>query len=148
MKSNTVFILLALGAGACLPTQAGINSRLNILMGSPILTAAVSFGVGTISLMIHAVVTGARLPGLSRLGEAPWWLWSGGLLGAFLVASTVILAPRLGAGTMLSLIIAGQMTTSLFLDHFGLIGYTCRPMDYFRFSGAVLIIAGVFLIRR
>ena len=46
-------------------------------------------------------------------------IWPFILLGAFLVASTVVLAPRLGAASMIALIVAGQMAASLVLDHFG-----------------------------
>jgi uncharacterized membrane protein YdcZ (DUF606 family) len=31
------------------------------------------------------------LPSLARLGDVPWWVWIGGLLGAFYVAGGVVL---------------------------------------------------------
>jgi len=45
MNSVIPYIVLAIAAGFCLPTQAGINSRLNIWAQSPVLAAAISFGV-------------------------------------------------------------------------------------------------------
>jgi transporter family-2 protein len=48
---------------------------------------------------------------------------------------------------MVSLIIAGQMLASIFLDHFGIIGYPVHPLNIWRFVGVVLIVGGVVLIR-
>ena len=147
MKSFIPYFLLAIAAGFCLPTQAGINAQLNLWTRSPVLSAAVSFGVGTAALILYAVLLRTELPALSTLGERPWWIWTGGFLGAFLVAATVILAPRLGAAPMLSLIIAGQMLASLLLDHFGLLGFPHQPASPLRLTGILLIIGGVLLVR-
>jgi transporter family-2 protein len=141
------YILLAVVAGSCLPTQAGINSRLNLWTQSPVLAATISFAVGTLSLMIYALVLRIPIPDTTSLFRYPWWMWTGGFLGAFFVASTIILAPRLGAASMVSLIIAGQMLASLILDHFGLIGYEPHLLNIWRIVGVLFIVGGVVLIR-
>ena len=141
------YILLAVMAGFCLPTQAGINTQLNLWSGSTILTATISFAVGTVGLAVYALVLRTPWPTGGSIMNHPWWIWSGGLLGAFLVAATVILAPRLGATSMISLIIAGQMFASLFLDHFGWLGYQVHPISGLRIMGGVLVVGGVLLIR-
>lgn len=147
MNSYTLYIVLALVAGFCLPAQAGINSQLNLWTRSPVLAAAISFAVGTAALILYAMIQKTPLPAFSTLGERPWWIWSGGFLGAFLVAATVVLAPRLGAAAMLSLIVAGQMLASIFLDHFGLLGYQPQPASPVRVLGIALIVGGVVLVR-
>jgi transporter family-2 protein len=68
-------------------------------------------------------------------------------MGAFFVTATVIVAPRIGAVSMMALILAGQMAMSLFLDHFGLLGYTHIPFDFKRLCGVILLLAGVYCIR-
>ena len=83
MNSPLPYFLLALAAGVCLPTQAGINSRLNLWTQSPILAAAISFAVGTLALIIYALILRIPIPSYSNMGQQPWWVWSGGLLGAF-----------------------------------------------------------------
>jgi transporter family-2 protein len=108
MTSIWPFILLALVAGFCLPTQAGINTQLNLWSQSAILAATISFAVGTIGLLIYALCLRIPWPAVGTITHHPWWIWIGGLLGAFLVASTVVLAPRLGAASMIALIVAGQ----------------------------------------
>ena len=141
------YILLAIAAGFCLPTQAGINAQLNLWSRSAILTATISFAVGTIGLAVYTLILRTPWPAEAGIARHPWWIWSGGLLGAFLVASTVVLAPKLGAASMISLIVAGQMLSSIVLDHFGWIGYPIHPINVFRMLGVVLLLGGVVLIR-
>lgn len=147
MPSMLPYILLAVAAGATLPTQAGINAQLNLWTGSAVLAAAISFAVGTLALVLYALVQQTPLPAVSSLSESPWWVWSGGVIGAFFVVSTVLLAPKLGAAPMIGLIVGGQMLTSLFLDHFGLVGYPASPVTIWKILGMGCIVGGVALIR-
>lgn len=147
MNSVILYVVLAVAAGFCLPTQAGINSRLNLWTQSPVLAAAISFAVGTLALFTYTIILRVPLPSMSSLKQYPWWIWSGGFLGAFLVASTIILAPRLGAVSMLALIVSGQMFASVVLDHYGLIGYAVHPINAWRVCGVLLLVGGVVLIR-
>jgi transporter family-2 protein len=146
-NSSLFYVLLALAAGLCLPTQAGINAQLNLWARSPVLTAAISFAVGTAVLVVYALLQRLSLPPLAEAAGRPWWIWTGGALGAFFVAVAVVLVPRLGATTMLALILAGQMGGSLLLDHFGLLGYPLHPVSAGRLLGVALLAAGVVLIR-
>lgn len=141
------YIVLALAAGLCLPTQAGINAQLGEWTRSPVLAALISFAVGTAALFVYALIARIPLPALASVGAQPWWLWSGGLLGAFFVAVAVVLVPKLGATTMLALILAGQLLASLVFDHFGLLGFPIHPISAGRLLGVALLGAGVLLIR-
>lgn len=141
------FLLLAIATGVVLPVQAGVNAQLRIGLGHPVLAAAVSFFVGTVALAAYVVVARVGLPA-GAMGRTLWWHWTGGVLGAFFVATAIILTPRLGAATLVATIVAGQMVASLILDHYGLVGYARHPMDLARLAGALLVIAGVFLIQR
>jgi transporter family-2 protein len=117
--SNTVFfILLALAAGAMMPTQAAINNKLAVAVESPILAAFVSFVVGTAALFVYLMISGSPLGNLASVKDAAPISWIGGLLGAFFVAAAVTLVPRLGVAMTFSLIIAGQMLVTLVIDHF------------------------------
>jgi bacterial/archaeal transporter family-2 protein len=142
------YITLAMLAGACAPTQAGINSQLRVFTNDPVLAALVSFAVGTIGLLIYVLLFRIPWPPVPKMMAAPIWMWTGGFMGAFLVAVSVILAPKLGASTMLAFMIAGQMVTSLALDHYGLIGYPTHPASVARLLGVMLVVAGVVLIKK
>ena len=54
---------------------------------------------------------------------------------------------KLGAASMVALIVAGQMIMSVFLDHYGLLGYPLHPMSWARLAGVCLLVGGVVMIR-
>jgi transporter family-2 protein len=143
-----VFLLLALLAGALLPVQAGVNLQLRIVLGHPLTATLVSFVVGSVGLA--ALVGALRLP--VPIGAAwarsEWWHWVGGLLGAVYIVATIVVAPRLGAATLVAALVAGQMVASLALDHFGWVGFTVHPIDPWRLLGTALIVGGVVLVQR
>jgi bacterial/archaeal transporter family-2 protein len=143
-----LLLLLALAAGVLLPVQAGVNAQLRASVGSPVIVALVSFVVGTAGLAAATVVV--RAPHALRAAwiGSPWWYWVGGLIGALYVLASIVLAPRLGAATLVAAIVAGQMIASLFLDQYGLVGFPIHPITGFRVLGAALVIAGVILVQR
>ena len=142
-----LFLATVFVAGALIAMQAGVNSQLVRFVGHPLLAATVSFVVGTVALAVCSLGV-ARWPTLASLAAAPWWTWTGGLLGAVFVVTTAALAPTLGAATLLSVAVAGQMTFALLLDHYGLVGFAVRPLSVWRVVGAALVVTGVVLIRR
>jgi bacterial/archaeal transporter family-2 protein len=141
------YLLFALAAGAMLPFQAGINAQLSTWVGGPIRAALVSFAVGTAVLALIAVLFDRGWPGGERLGNAPWWVWIGGLLGAFYVAGSIVTAPRLGAVTLVAVLLAGQAAASLVVDHFGWVGFDENPISLGRLAGLALVAGGVALVR-
>src|SRR5438034_302600 len=56
------FLVLALAAGGALPFQAGINARLATFVGGPIRASAISFAVGTVVLLLLALIARAGVP--------------------------------------------------------------------------------------
>jgi bacterial/archaeal transporter family-2 protein len=143
-----LLLLLALAAGVLLPVQAGVNAQLRSVVGSPLTAALVSFLVGTAGLGTAAVIFRAPTTLRAAWAVAPWWLWVGGLIGALYVVATIVLAPRLGAATLVAAVVAGQMIASLLLDQYGLLGFPTHPMNGLRVLGAALVIVGVILVQR
>ncbi|HUR98999.1 MAG TPA: DMT family transporter [Pyrinomonadaceae bacterium] len=147
--SNTYFyLLLALAAGAMMPTQAATNNKMAVVVGSPILSAFISFFIGTVALFAYVMISGIPLSSIASATQAPAVAWIGGLLGAFFVTATVTLVPRLGVAMTFSLVIAGQMIVTLLIDHFGLLGVPVKEVSLARIAGIVLIASGVVLIRK
>jgi bacterial/archaeal transporter family-2 protein len=143
-----LLLLLAIGAGVLLPVQAGINAQLRSAVGSPLAAALVSFLVGTAGLAAVVLLLRESLTLRSAWIATPWWYWIGGLIGAGYVVATIVLAPRLGAATMIAAIVAGQMIASLLLDQYGLLGFPVHPIGGVRVLGAALVIGGVMLVQR
>lgn len=141
------YIVLALFAGIVVPVQAGLNAVLARHIGGAMSATFLSFIVGTGALAVFLAVTRPSIPSLAAFGSVPLWAYAGGLMGVFYVASATFLAPRLGAATLLALVIAGQMIASLVIDQYGLVGFPENPITLLRVLGVVLLVAGVMLIR-
>lgn len=148
MSNFYLYLLLALAAGAMMPTQAAINNKLAVAVDSPITAAFISLFVGTVALFVYVVASGTPLGSITSAKNAPPIAWIGGLLGAFFVTAAVTLVPRLGVAMTFSLIIAGQMLVTIVIDHFGLLGVPVKEVSLVRVGGIMLITAGVVLIRR
>ena len=138
---------ITLAAGAAVAVQAGVNGRLGRGLGDPFLASFVSFAVGTALLGLVLLVRRVPWPAAEALAALPWWAWVGGLFGAFFVTVAVVAAPRLGATALVALAIAGQLTASILLDHFGLAGFPERATTWVRLLGVALLAGGVLLIR-
>jgi transporter family-2 protein len=141
------YLLFAFAAGAMLPIQFGINAQLSSWVGSPVRAALVSFVVGTLALLAATLVAARQWPGGEKLGDAPWWIWLGGVFGATYVLGSIVAAPRLGAVSLVALILAGQAVASLLVDHFGWVGFEEHPISLGRIAGVLLLAAGVALVR-
>src|SRR2546421_12825025 len=140
------FLVLAIAAGGALPFQAGINARLATFVGGPIRASAISFAVGTVVLVLLALVAARGVASTGKLGNVPWWGWLGGAVGAGYVASAVAAAPRLGALNLFAAVIFGQLLCSVVLDHFGVL-YKEQALSPGRIAGVALLAAGVALVR-
>lgn len=125
-----------------------MNAELRRVADAPVWAALVSFTVGGLSLVLYFLATRATWPARERFADAPPWIWVGGALGAFIVFSTILAAPKLGASTLVVATVAGQLLASVVIDHFGWIGFTQHPISLGRVAGVLLLLAGVFLIQR
>ncbi len=140
------YLLFGFAAGAMLPFQFGINAQLAHWLDSPLRATLVSFAVGTLALLAVALVFVRGLPAGDRVSDAPWWVWVGGFLGAFYVLGSVVAAPKLGAATLVAVILAGQAVASLLVDHFGWVGFAEREITAGRVAGVALVAAVMWLI--
>lgn len=142
-----LLLLMAFVSGAVMPVQAGINSLLARELSSTLAAATISFIVGTCALLVIMLVQ-RETPGLDGFKNLSWWHWSGGLMGAFFVFTAAFAAPRIGALLFMALVLAGQMSSALLLDHQGWIGFREAAITPGKILGLLCIIGGVWLIRR
>jgi transporter family-2 protein len=146
VKSTLLLGLLAVASGALIPVQAASNAALSRTIGGNVpFSAMVLFLAAFIASAAVMFASGQSLPSIAELREAPWWSYSGGPIVAFYVLTITFLAPRLGIGTAISLIVAGQIIAALAIDHFGLLRSLTFELTPTRAIGAVLMIVGVYL---
>ena len=147
-----IFMLLAMGAGACIAFQASANSDFRKNLGDNPLFASFfsicgTFLTGVTAMLVALLVLRPPVPNTAALRETPWWNWIGGPLGALIVLSGATLTARLGAARFIALVVGGQLLCSLILDHFALLGLEEQPITVGRVFGALLVVAGVLCIK-
>jgi len=141
---NLILLLMAFCVGMAMSIQAAVNTQLAASIGAnSVVAALVSFGCGTIVLAGVAVSRGGLGPTFAALAQQPAWKFAGGFLGAAFVFGTVFLAPRIGLLSLIVLVIAGQLITSMAIDHFGLVNMAVRKVSNIRVIGAGIVALGV-----
>jgi transporter family-2 protein len=143
-----LWMLLGLLGGASLVIQAGLNAGLRARLESVTWAGFVSYVGGTLAMAAALIVVRVGPPSLERVQSIPAAWWLGGLFGAAYLAVSIVLLPRLGAATVVALIVAGQLGCSLIVDQLGLFGVPRHPFSVPRAIGALLLIGGVVLMRR
>ena len=144
-----VLLLIPLLVGVGVVIQSGANTQLRRILTNPFLAGLISLSVATTTLILINVVLRTDFSVLSphNIQRTSWWMWTGGLMGAFFIMSVVLVAPEIGPTKLFSLIIASQLIFSLVVDHYGWMGFAVQPVSLKRVVGVVLLIVGVFLVQ-
>lgn len=137
--------LFGMSAGLAIAFQSAINSGLRAHLRSPFLTSAVSFGVGTLVLLLICGVTRQSLPEMATVSQSAWWLWLGGALGVVGLTANILIFQHLGAVQTAVMPILGQILMGLLIDAFGWFGLSQHAFSLNRLIGLILSLFGIFL---
>lgn len=143
----SIWNLLALFAGCLMTVQAAVNGQLRAALGSGQMATLVSITISTVLIGAYCLISKVALPEFTAV-TAPWWVWTGGIVGVIYVFLALTLTAHLSANTLVSLLICGQICCSLALDHFGLLGFAVHPVNWGRIAGGALLVGAVLLIQR
>lgn len=141
-----IFVLLAASAGIAVGMQAPVNAALGRSLGSGVMAACLSFGIGFLALLLVGLVIGqgkamAAAPGL------PLWQFLGGMLGAFFVWAMLTSVPVVGVLTATAGLIMGQMVAALVIDMVGAFGLPRHPVSWQRLLAVAMVAGGLILSR-
>jgi bacterial/archaeal transporter family-2 protein len=142
-----VFFLIGTGAGALITMQSVLNAALGKRTGS--LGSVLLLTLVSIALLIPLVLL---IPGTADLRQLPgpsqWYLYSDGLLGIAILATPIVLVPRIGATATLTALVAGQLTLAVVVDHFGVLGVPRAEITATKILGLALLVGGALLVTR
>lgn len=144
---NFWLYLIAIAVGAGLSIQVGLNMQVGRALGSPLWAVIVNFVVGLAALLCLALTSNTR-PTWAGASQLPSGVWLAGLLGAAYVCCVTVLGPRIGALTLLGLLLLGQLAAAMLIDHFGILGFPRHVITAPRLIGAALLMLGVILASR
>ncbi len=145
---NWIFYLLAIGAGAANPAQAGANAQLKKSLDQAILAAIAVYLSGLLGVLIIQMIVREAWPGADKFNDTPWWAWTGGLISIASTLSGITFAEKMGSGLFTGLTITASIATSIVLDHFGLLGFKVHPVSWPRALGCGLMICGLWLVAK
>lgn len=141
------YYFLAFSMGLAIALQAPINSTLaKSLQGSFLLAAVISFGIGFLCLLVLAFFHGdLNIAVLKSLAGQNWWKFLGGVLGAFFVFGTILLAPKIGLVAMFITVLIGQLIMALILDSLGAFSLEIKAITWQKICGLLTIFAGLIV---
>ncbi len=138
---------MAFTIGLTIAIQAPINASLaKSIENSFIMAATVSFVVGSICLILVASINGdLNLNSIKNLSNQSWWKFLGGILGAFFVFGTTLVAPKIGLINMFIIVLIGQLIMGLILDNIGAFGLEIKHISWQKILGLSIIIIGLII---
>lgn len=146
MQSIT-FLVAALISGALVPLQAGANAALGRALGHPLWATIMSLAVSAICVVPVLLALRVSGPSIAGLAGQPKWIWIGGIVGVIYITAALLLAPKMGAASFMTAVIAGQILASMAIDYYGLVGFEAKSITGPRLMGAALVVAGVLVMQ-
>ena len=130
--------------GVVLAVHLAMNAKVGRAIGNPRVGTAVFWCIGALTAVVIGL-TGWKAGALAPLKEVNFILLTAGALGAMLVFAIVWLIPEIGAGSVMIILLAGQVIGGLAMSHFGWLGSPVEPINWLKIVGVALMIGGVVL---
>ncbi len=140
-----LLILIVVLGGMGLSVEAGLLGPLGSEVGELWATLSI-FGVGA-ALTFFLMLFFSPRNSPSFFSQPPLLL-IGGILGPIYVVVLTVVTPVIGVAMTMIGILAGQISKSLIIDHYGLFGTTERRIDNKRIIALVFIIAALFFMAK
>ena len=140
-----VLILIVIAGGMGLSVEAGLLGPLGGEVGDLWATFSV-FGVGAaLTFLLMLFFSPRNSPSFFA---QPSWNLLGGVLGPVYVIILTIATPAIGIAMTMIGILAGQVSKSLIIDHYGLLGTPHRKIDNKRIIALIFIVVALVLVAR
>lgn len=137
-----MYSFLTLFAGGCQSAMASLNEMITGHLGMLGMSLAVHMIGGILLIFYMKIAVHEKL----KISGMPWYLYSAGFFGIFLVASSSYCIGTLGVSVMTCVSVVGQLVTSAVIDHFGWFSVPRVPFNKKRIPCFLIIVAGLFII--
>ncbi|MEN6482106.1 MAG: DMT family transporter [Anaerolineaceae bacterium] len=145
MIEKIIVIVVGLIGGIAVGLQSPIAGNMGQRIGGTASSFIVHFSGMVLSGILLIFLGGENIREWRTL---PWYMLIAGIFGVILYQAINFVLPRLGGTTMIMLIIIGQLTMGILVDHFGWFGVTPRPIDLTRGIGVAVLLLGGYLISK
>lgn len=140
---KVVMYLLALIAGAALSLEGAIYGELGKNIGQ-LESSLYNFAIGSIILALLVLFWGKG--SLSAVTKAPKWMLLGGVLGTIYLTIIVIVAPKLGIAITMIAVVAGQLISSMLIEHKGWLGSQLLRVNRYHFASIAFLSIALLML--
>jgi len=130
--------------GVVLAVHLTMNGKVGAVLNNARVANALFWCIGALWAVIIGL-TGWETGALQPLKNVHPVLLTAGILGSSLVFGIAWLIPRLGAGTVMIQLLAGQVLGGLIMSHFGWLDTPVQPITLTKVLGVLVMIGGVVL---
>lgn len=148
VQNKWMWQLLGLITGIAIALQVAVNGQLGVHLQSSIHAGLISCAGGA-SILLITILCQRSYKNIMLLTKekTPLYTYIGGILGASYIFINASLVPQIGAGTVVVLVLLGQILVSLCIEHFGLFGAYVQRISNIKIIGVVLMVIGIYLIK-
>ena len=139
-------VALALMMGAIISIYLPMITQTAQLLGSGPMANVPFFAIALISSVIIALATGSRVEQFQKIGTLPLWLLTAGVMSAAMIIGSSYVVPKIGIAAFFVLLVSGQVLAGMVFGYFGMFGVPASALTFGKVLGAVLVIAGVYLV--
>lgn len=146
-NSQIILPALAILGGIAVPILASINAAYGQAIGNVYWASMTLCVVAFLTILAVAILSGAPVLRIPDLSQVSWWHVLGGCFFAVYVVTITYVAPKIGVGNAIILVVVAQIFTAVTIDHFGLLGAATQTLDWKRALGVAFLIVGVALAK-
>jgi transporter family-2 protein len=143
-KMKLPYYLLTVFIGIVLTVHLAMNGKVGAVLNNARVGNALFWCIGAVMALLIGL-SGWESGALKPLREINPVLLTAGALGASLVFGIAFLIPRIGAGKLTLIMLAGQILGGLVLSHYGWLGSPHEPVSVRTVVGTAIMFGGVIL---
>jgi bacterial/archaeal transporter family-2 protein len=141
------FYILTMFLGVVLAVHLAMNGKVGSVLQNARVGNALFWCIGALGALAIGL-SGWQSGALEPLKQVHPVLLTAGVLGACLVFAIAWLIPKVGAGNIMIVLLAGQVIGGLVMSHYGWLGSPVQPITLAKVVGVLVMIGGVLLATR
>ena len=139
--------IMTMFLGVVLAVHLAMNGKVGSVLQNARVGNALFWCIGALGALCIGL-SGWRSGALEPLKQVHPVLLTAGVLGACLVFAIAWLIPKVGAGNIMIVLLAGQVIGGLVMSHYGWLGSPVQPITLAKVAGVLVMIGGVLLATR
>ena len=138
-------VLISLLSGALMSVQGVFNSEVTKQTSVWVSAGWVQLSAFATCLLIW--LCGGRPQVAGLFSVSPWYMLTGGVIGAFITYTVIQGMNSLGPARSVMLIVVSQLLVAYLIEAFGMFGVEKAPFEWRRVIGMALAIAGIIIFK-